>query len=148
MAVVAANTFPVDDPVLAKADPTPLDKSRIPGCTYCLPQIASIGITETLAKERGYNIRVGRFPFAGNGKAIALGDDQGFVKTIFDKETGELLGAHMVGSEVTELIQGFSVAKTLESTEKELMETIFPHPTLSEMMHESVLDAYGRVIHF
>jgi len=133
---------------IAGLKPVPLDKSRIPGCTYCIPQIASIGMTETESERKGHKIRVGRFPFAGNGKAIALGDDQGFVKTIFDKETGELLGAHMVGSEVTELIQGFSVAKTLESTEKELMETIFPHPTLSEMMHESVLDAYGRVIHF
>ena len=125
-----------------------LNKENIPGCTYCHPQIASIGLTEAQAKEAGREIRVGRFPFLGNGKAIALGEDQGIVKTIFDSVTGELLGAHMVGSEVTELVQGFSISKTLEATELELIHTVFPHPTLSEMMHESVLDAYGRAIHF
>ena len=125
-----------------------LNKENIPGCTYCHPQIASIGLTEAQAKEAGREIRVGRFPFLGNGKAIALGEDQGIVKTIFDSVTGELLGAHMVGSEVTELVQGFSISKTLEATELELIHTVFPHPTLSEMMHESVLDAYDRAIHF
>ena len=124
----------------------PMDKRKIPGCTYCHPQVASVGLTEAKAKEEGREIRVGRFPFVGNGKAIALGEDQGLVKTIFDKKTGELLGAHMVGAEVTELIQGFVVAMNLETTEEELMHTIFPHPTLSEMMKESVLDAYGRVL--
>jgi len=126
----------------------PLDTRRIPGCTYCHPQIASIGLTEAKAKEGGRKVRVGHFPFAGNGKAIALGDDQGLVKTVFDAETGELLGAHMIGPEVTELIQGYAIAMQLETTEAELMHTVFPHPTLSEMMHESVLDAYGRAIHF
>ena len=126
----------------------PLDTGRIPGCTYCHPQVASIGLTEAAAKEQGYDVKVGRFPFMGNGKAIALGEPEGLVKTVFDAKTGELLGAHMVGAEVTELIQGYAVAKTLETTEAELMETVFPHPTLSEMMHESVLDAFGRVIHF
>ena len=125
----------------------PLDKSLVPGCTYCHPQVASVGLTEAMAKEAGRDIRVGRFPFVANGKAVALGEDQGLVKTIFDKKTGELLGAHMVGAEVTELIQGFVVAMNLETTEEELMHTIFPHPTLSEMMHEAVLAAYGRVIH-
>src|SRR5215218_6096082 len=125
----------------------PLDKNKIPGCTYCHPQIASVGLTEAKAKEQGFDVRVGRFPFAGNGKAIALGEPDGLVKTIFDKKTGQLLGAHMVGAEVTELIQGFVIAMNLETTEEELMHTVFPHPTLSEMMHESVLDAYGRVIH-
>ncbi len=125
----------------------PLDKGKIPGCTYCNPQIASVGLTESKAKEQGYDIRVGRFPFVGNGKAIALGEDQGMVKTIFDKKTGQLLGAHMVGAEVTELIQGFVIAMNLETTEEELIHTVFPHPTLSETMHEAVLDAYGRVIH-
>ncbi len=125
----------------------PMDKNKIPGCTYCTPQIASVGLTEKKAKEQGREIRVGRFPFIGNGKAIALGEPDGLVKTIFDKKTGELLGAHMVGAEVTELIQGFVVAMNLETTEEELMHTVFPHPTLSEMMHEAVLDAYGRVIH-
>ena len=120
----------------------------VPGCTYCRPQVASVGMTEVFAKKAGYKIKVGRFPFAGNGKAIALGDDAGFVKTIFDSATGELLGAHMVGPEVTELIQGFAIARSLEATEAELMSTIFPHPTLSEAMHESVLDAYGRAIHY
>ena len=126
----------------------PLNVLNVPGCTYCTPQVASVGLTEAKAKEGGRKIKVGRFPYIGNGKAIALGEPEGFVKTVFDAETGELLGAHMVGAEVTELIQGFAIAKTLETTESELMETIFPHPTLSEMMHESVLDAYGRAIHF
>jgi dihydrolipoamide dehydrogenase len=125
----------------------PLDKLKIPGCTYCQPQIASVGLTEARAKAEGRKIRVGRFPFVGNGKAIALGEDQGLIKTIFDAESGELLGAHMVGPEVTELIQGFVIAMNLETTEEELMHAVFPHPTLSEAMHESVLDAYGRVIH-
>ncbi len=124
----------------------PMDKSKIPGCTYCHPQVASVGLTEAKAKEAGRDIRVGRFPFVGNGKAIALGEDQGMVKTIFDKKTGELLGAHMVGAEVTELIQGFVVAMNLETTEEELIHTIFPHPTISETMKESVLDAYDRVL--
>jgi dihydrolipoamide dehydrogenase len=126
--------------------PHPMDKNLIPGCTYCNPQIASVGLTETRAKEGGREIRVGRFPFIGNGKAIALGEDQGLVKVVFDKKTGQLLGAHMVGAEVTELIQGYVVAMNLETTEEELMHTIFPHPTLSEMMKEAVLDAYGRVL--
>ncbi|MFZ4806490.1 MAG: dihydrolipoyl dehydrogenase [Hyphomicrobiaceae bacterium] len=125
----------------------PMDKRKIPGCTYCHPQVASVGLTEKRAKEEGYDIRVGRFPFMGNGKAIALGEPDGLVKTIFDKKTGQLLGAHMIGAEVTELIQGFVVAMQLETTEEDLMHAVFPHPTLSEMMHESVLDAYGRVIH-
>ncbi|MCE9508048.1 MAG: dihydrolipoyl dehydrogenase, partial [Alphaproteobacteria bacterium] len=129
-------------------DVHPMKTENIPGCTYCTPQIASVGLTEAKAKEKGYQVKVGKFPFIGNGKAIALGEPEGFVKTVFDAKTGELLGAHMVGAEVTELIQGYGIAKTLESTEVELMHTIFPHPTLSEMMHESVLDAYGRVIHF
>jgi dihydrolipoamide dehydrogenase len=128
--------------------PHPIDKRMIPGCTYCFPQIASIGLAEQAAKERGHDIRVGRFPFVGNGKAVALGDDQGMVKTIFDKATGQLLGAHLVGPEVTELIHGFAVAMKLETTEEELMHTIFPHPTLSEALKESVLDAYGRVLNF
>jgi dihydrolipoamide dehydrogenase len=127
--------------------PHPLDKTRIPGCTYCQPQIASVGLTESAAKQAGRPIKVGRFPFVGNGKAIALGEDQGLVKTIFDANSGQLLGAHMVGAEVTELIQGFVIAMQLETTEEDLMQTIFPHPTLSETMHESVLDAFGRVIH-
>ncbi len=124
----------------------PMDKLKIPGCTYCNPQVASLGLTEAKAKEQGRDIRVGRFPFSANGKAVALGEDQGLVKTIFDKKTGELIGAHMVGAEVTELIQGFVVAMNLETTEEELMHTIFPHPTISETMKESVLDAYGRVL--
>jgi len=123
-----------------------LDKLMIPGCTYCNPQVASVGLTEAKAKEQGFDIRVGRYSFSANGKAIALGEDQGLVKTIFDKKTGQLLGAHMVGAEVTELIQGFVVAMNLETTEEELMHSVFPHPTLSEMMKESVLDAYGRVL--
>ena len=126
----------------------PLDVSRIPGCTYSRPQVASVGLTEKAARERGHAIKVGRFPFIGNGKAIALGEPEGMVKTVFDEKTGELLGAHMVGAEVTELIQGYGIARTLEGTEAELMATVFPHPTLSEMMHESVLDAFGRAVHF
>jgi|SRR5665213_92321 len=125
----------------------PLDVKNIPGCTYCRPQIASIGLTEKAAKAAGREVRIGRFPFIGNGKAIALGEPEGFVKTIFDAKTGELLGAHMIGAEVTELIQGFAIAKTLETTEQDLMRTVFPHPTLSEMMHESVLAAYTGALH-
>jgi len=127
--------------------PHPMDRNNIPGCTYCHPQIASVGLTEAKAKEAGYTVRVGTFPFIGNGKAIALGESDGFVKTVFDARTGELLGAHMVGAEVTEMIQGFVVGKTLETTEVELMQTVFPHPTISEAMHESVLAAYGRALH-
>ena len=127
--------------------PHAMDKSLIPGCTYCHPQVASVGLTEAKAKAAGHELKVGRFPFVGNGKAIALGEPDGLVKTIFDAKTGKLLGAHMVGAEVTELIQGFVVAMNLETTEEDLMHTVFPHPTLSEMMHESVLDAYGKVIH-
>jgi dihydrolipoamide dehydrogenase len=126
--------------------PHPMDKRMIPGCTYCTPQIASVGLTEAAAKDKKIDIRVGKFPFVGNGKAIALGEDQGLVKVIFDKKTGQLLGAHMVGAEVTELIQGYVVAMNLETTEEELMHTVFPHPTLSEMMKEAVLDAYGRAL--
>ncbi len=129
-------------------DVHPLDATNVPGCTYCHPQVASVGLTETAAKAKGYKVKVGRFPFIGNGKAIALGETEGMVKTVFDEKTGELLGAHMVGAEVTELIQGFMVGKVLEATEADFMHAIFPHPTLSEMMHESVLDAYGRAIHF
>jgi len=125
----------------------PMKTENIPGCTYCQPQVASIGMTEAAAKAKGLQVKVGKFPFIGNGKAIALGEPEGFIKTIFDAKTGELLGAHMIGAEVTELIQGYSVAKTLETTEAELMATVFPHPTLSEMMHESVLAAYGRTLH-
>jgi dihydrolipoamide dehydrogenase len=127
-------------------NPHPMDKSMIPGCTYCHPQIASVGLTEAAAKAKGFDIRVGRFPFVGNGKAIALGEDQGIVKVIFDKKSGQLLGAHLCGAEVTELIQGFVVAMNLETTEEELMHAIFPHPTISETMKEAVLDAYGRVL--
>ncbi len=126
----------------------PMDKSNIPGCTYSRPQVASVGYTEAAAIQAGHKVRVGKFPFIGNGKAIALGEVEGFVKTVFDDATGELLGAHMVGAEVTELIQGYVVARQLETTEEDLMRTVFPHPTLSEMMHESVLSAYGRAIHF
>ncbi len=135
---------------LGKKDvhPHPLDRNNIPGCTYCHPQIASVGMTEAKAKEAGYQVKVGNFPFIGNGKAIALGEAVGFIKTVFDAKTGELLGAHMIGAEVTELIQGYTVGKQLETTEAELMQTVFPHPTLSEMMHESVLDAYGRALHY
>jgi len=132
---------------IAGKHPHPMDKAMIPGCTYCQPQVASVGLTEGKAKEAGYALKIGRFPFIGNGKAIALGEPDGMVKTIFDAKTGKLLGAHMVGAEVTELIQGYVVAMNLETTEEELMATVFPHPTLSEMMHESVLDAYGQVIH-
>ena len=121
--------------------------NSIAGCTYCHPQVASVGLTEEKAKEAGYKIKVGKFPFIGNGKAVALGEPEGLVKTIFDEATGELLGAHMVGAEVTEMIQGYVVGRQLETTEEDLIETVFPHPTLSEMMHESVLQAYGRAIH-
>ena len=127
--------------------PLPLDRRNIPGCTYCRPQIASLGMTEAKAKEAGYEVKVGTFPFIGNGKAIALGEAEGFVKTVFDAKTGELLGAHMIGAEVTEMIQGYVVGKTLETTEAELIQSIYPHPTISEAMHESVLAAYGRAIH-
>lgn len=126
----------------------PIEDNSVPGCTYCRPQVASVGLTETKARQAGYEIKVGKFPFLANGKAIALGDDEGLIKTIFDSKTGALLGAHMIGPEVTELIQGYVVARALETTEAELMHTIFPHPTLSEAMHESVLDAYDRAIHF
>ena len=131
---------------IAGLHPHPLNVLGIPGCTYCHPQIASVGLTEQAAKDKGYQVKVGRYPFIANGKSIALGDTNGLVKTVFDAKTGELLGAHMVGAEVTELIQGYAIAKTLETTEQELMHTVFPHPTLSEMMHESVLDAYCRAI--
>ncbi|MDF0598156.1 dihydrolipoyl dehydrogenase [Psychromarinibacter halotolerans] len=133
--------------IAGKNDVHPVRPESIAGCTYCQPQVASVGYTEAKAKELGYKVKVGRFPFIGNGKAIALGEPEGMVKTIFDEKTGELLGAHMVGAEVTELIQGYVVGRQLETTEEDLMETVFPHPTLSEMMHESVLDAYDRVIH-
>ncbi|MDH5530643.1 MAG: dihydrolipoyl dehydrogenase [Paracoccaceae bacterium] len=133
--------------LIAGGHPHPIKPNSIAGCTYCHPQVASVGLTEAKAKEAGHEVRVGRFPFIGNGKAIALGEQEGLVKTIFDAKTGELLGAHMIGAEVTELIQGYVVGRTLETTEGELMETVFPHPTLSEMMHEAVLDAYGRAIH-
>ena len=132
---------------IAGLEPHIMDKAKIPGCTYCHPQIASVGLTEKAATDAGHKVRVGKFPFLGNGKAIALGEADGMVKTVFDAETGQLLGAHMIGAEVTELIQGFVVAMNLETTEEELMHSVFPHPTLSEMMHESVLDAYDRVIH-
>ncbi|WP_424943352.1 dihydrolipoyl dehydrogenase [Aliiroseovarius crassostreae] len=125
----------------------PVKPESIPGCTYCHPQVASVGLSEAKAKEQGYEIKVGRFPFIGNGKAIAMGDAEGMIKTVFDAKTGELLGAHMVGPEVTEMIQGYVVGKTLETTEEELMHTVFPHPTISESMHEAVLDAYDRAIH-
>jgi dihydrolipoamide dehydrogenase len=128
--------------------PHPIKPNSIAGCTYCHPQVASVGLTEEKAKAAGFEVKVGRFPFIGNGKAIALGEPEGMVKTVFDAKTGELLGAHMVGAEVTELIQGYVVGRTLETTEADLMNTVFPHPTLSEMMHEAVLDAYGRAIHF
>ncbi len=129
-------------------DVHPIDWTNIPGCTYCRPQVASVGLTEARARAEGHELRVGRFPFVGNGKAIAMGEPEGMVKTVFDATTGELLGAHMIGAEVTELIQGYAVARTLETTETDLMHTIFPHPTVSETMHEAVLDAYGRAIHF
>ncbi|MEL7489860.1 MAG: dihydrolipoyl dehydrogenase [Pseudomonadota bacterium] len=133
--------------IAGKNDVHPLDVTNIPGCTYCNPQIASVGLTESAAKAKGHKVKVGRFPFNGNGKAIALGEPEGLVKTVFDDKTGELLGAHMIGAEVTELIQGFGLAKSAELVEEDLMHAVFPHPTLSEMMHESVLDAYGRVVH-
>jgi dihydrolipoamide dehydrogenase len=134
--------------LIAGGHPHPVSPESIAGCTYCWPQVASVGLTEAKAKERGHEVRVGHFPFIGNGKAIALGEPEGMVKTVFDARTGELLGAHMIGAEVTELIQGYVVGRTLETTEAELIEAVFPHPTLSEMMHEAVLDAYGRTIHF
>jgi dihydrolipoamide dehydrogenase len=132
---------------IASGSAHPMNKGNIPGCTYSRPQVASVGLTEAKAKEAGYQLKVGKFPFIGNGKAIALGEADGFVKTVFDAGTGELLGAHLVGAEVTELIQGFVLARQLEATEAELMETVFAHPTLSEMLHESVLGAYGRALH-
>ncbi|WP_166416512.1 dihydrolipoyl dehydrogenase [Cochlodiniinecator piscidefendens] len=133
--------------LIAGKHPHPVKPESIAGCTYCHPQVASVGYTEAKAKELGFDVKVGRFPFIGNGKAIALGEAEGMVKTVFDAKTGELLGAHMVGAEVTEMIQGYVIGRQLETTEEDLMNTVFPHPTLSEMMHESVLDAYGRVIH-
>ena len=133
--------------LIAGGHPHPIKPGSIAGCTYCQPQVASVGMTEAKAKEAGYTIKVGRFPFIGNGKAIALGEAEGMVKTVFDAKTGEMLGAHMIGAEVTELIQGYVVARGLETTEEDLMNTVFPHPTLSEMMHEAVLDAYGRALH-
>ncbi len=132
---------------IAGGHPHAMDPRNIPGCTYCRPQIASVGLTEAKAKDAGYEVKVGNFPFIGNGKAIALGEPEGFVKTVFDAKTGELLGAHMIGAEVTEMIQGYTIGKTMETTEAELMETVFPHPTISEAMHESVLSAYGRALH-
>ena len=134
--------------LIAGGHPHPVKPSSIAGCTYCHPQVASVGLTEAKAKELGHEVKVGKFPFVGNGKAIALGEPEGMIKTVFDAKTGELLGAHMVGAEVTELIQGYVIGRQLETTEQDLMETVFPHPTLSEMMHEAVLDAYGRAIHF
>ena len=134
--------------LIAGRHPHAIKPNTIPGCTYCHPQVASVGLTEAKAKEAGFTVKVGRFPFVGNGKAIALGEPEGLVKTVFDAKTGELLGAHMVGAEVTEMIQGYVIGRTLETTEEDLMNTVFPHPTLSEMMHESVLDAYGRALHF
>ncbi len=134
--------------IAGQKDVHPMKKLNIPGCTYCMPQVASVGLTEKAAKEQGYDVKIGRFPFIGNGKAIALGEPEGMVKTVFDAKTGELLGAHMIGAEVTEMIQGYVVGKTMEATELDFMHTIFPHPTLSEMMHESVLSAYGKAIHF
>ena len=133
--------------LIAGGHPHPIKPGSIAGCTYCHPQVASVGLTEEKARAAGHEVRVGRFPFIGNGKAIALGESEGLIKTVFDARTGELLGAHMVGAEVTELIQGYVIGRTLETTEAELMETVFPHPTLSEMMHESVLDAWGRALH-
>ncbi|WP_397584770.1 dihydrolipoyl dehydrogenase [Sphingorhabdus sp.] len=138
--VIAAET-------IAGGDPHAMDPLNIPGCTYCHPQVASVGLTEAKAKEAGYEVKVGNFPFMGNGKAIALGEAEGFIKTVFDGKTGELLGAHMVGTEVTELIQGYTIGKTAELVEADFMHTVFPHPTLSEMMHESVLGAYGKMLH-
>jgi dihydrolipoamide dehydrogenase len=129
-------------------DVHPIDVLNIPGCTYCRPQVASVGLTEANAKAAGHDVKVGKFPFIGNGKAIAMGEPEGFVKTVFDAKTGELLGAHMIGAEVTEMIQGYTIARTLETTETDLMRTVFPHPTVSETMHEAVLDAYKQAIHF
>jgi dihydrolipoamide dehydrogenase len=129
-------------------DVHPMDRAKIPGCTYTMPQVASVGLSEAKAKEAGHTLKVGRFPFMGNGKAIALGEPEGLIKTIYDAKTGELLGAHLIGAEVTELIQGFVIAMNGELTELDLAHTVFPHPTLSEMMHEATLDALGRVIHF
>jgi dihydrolipoamide dehydrogenase len=134
--------------LIAGGHPHPTAPESIAGCTYCQPQVESVGLTEAKAKEKGHEVKVGHFPFIGNGKAIALGEPEGMIKTVFDAKTGELLGAHMVGAEVTELIQGYVVARQMEATELDLMHTIYPHPTLSEMMHEAVLDAYGRAIHF
>jgi dihydrolipoamide dehydrogenase len=134
--------------IAGRNDVHPMDVTNIPGCTYCRPQIASVGLTESKARAAGHEVRVGRFPFIGNGKAIAMGEPEGMVKTVFDARTGELLGAHMIGAEVTEMIQGYTIARTLEATEAELIHTVFPHPTISEAMHEAVLDAYGRAIHF
>ncbi|MFK7753261.1 MAG: dihydrolipoyl dehydrogenase [Sedimentitalea sp.] len=133
--------------LIAGGDPHPVDRDSIAGCTYCQPQVASVGLTEAQARDKGHDIKVGRFPFIGNGKAIALGEAEGLIKTVFDAQSGALLGAHMIGAEVTELIQGYVIGRQLETTEAELMNTVFPHPTLSEMMHESVLDAFDRVIH-
>ena len=133
--------------IAGRNDVHPMNTGNIPGCTYCRPQIASVGMTEARAKEAGHTVKVGRFPFIGNGKAIAMGETEGLIKTVFDASTGELLGAHMIGAEVTEMIQGYVIARTLESTEAELMHTVFPHPTISETMHESVLDAYGQMLH-
>ena len=136
------------DKIAGLNDVHPLDVRNVPACTYCRPQVASVGLTEKAAREAGHEVKIGHFPFIGNGKAIALGEPEGMIKTVFDAKTGELLGAHMIGAEVTELIQGYTIAKTLETTESELMRTIFPHPTISETMHEAVLDAYGRALHF
>ena len=133
--------------LMAGMHPHAVKPESIAGCTYCHPQVASVGYTEAKAKELGFDVKVGRFPFIGNGKAIALGESEGMIKTVFDAKTGELLGAHMIGAEVTELIQGYVIGRQLETTEEDLMNTVFPHPPLSEMMHESVLDAYGKVIH-
>ena len=133
---------------IAGLHPHPIDWTNIPGCTYCRPQVASVGLTEARARAAGHAVRVGKFPLIGNGKAIALGEPEGMVKTVFDAKTGALLGAHMIGAEVTEMIQGYAIARTLETTEAELIETVFPHPTISETMHEAVLDAFGRAIHF
>jgi dihydrolipoamide dehydrogenase len=133
--------------LIAGGHPHPIKPGSIAGCTYCHPQVASVGMTEAKAKEAGFDVKVGRFPFIGNGKAIAMGETEGMVKTVFDAKTGELLGAHMVGAEVTEMIQGYVIGRSLETTEEDLMNTVFPHPTMSEMMHEAVLDAYGRALH-
>jgi dihydrolipoamide dehydrogenase len=133
---------------IAGLHPHPMDIGNIPGSTYCRPQVASVGMTEQKARDAGFEVKIGKFPFIGNGKAIAMGEPDGFVKTVFNAKTGEMLGAHMIGAEVTEMIQGYVIARTLETTEQELMHTVFPHPTVSESMHESVLDAYGQVIHF